>query len=325
MNLRFALGYARALGCAIVLAATTVFAVETPAASATGSAATPSASTVTERPKPAEKPQWVFSLLPKSMQKNPLVDLTVITEMTEAGKKLPLVTPDKPAYFELTTAGARQIGEAYGNEHALKQAEMEHVLIRALAANGYLPAHAPEKPASLLIAYSWGSHAKLTIDESVSTDVIVRNLLDRAALVGGEKFARELSEVIDQEMTWQTAAPGTDIGPLKAFRMRSYKNDGLYDQAANDIYYVVASAYDYRLAAQKQRVLLWRTRMSVATAGVSQDQTLPTLVLSAGPYFGRDMPEAETLTKRTIREGRVEVGAPTVIESSPPKAPAPKK
>ena len=39
----------------------------------------------------SRSPQWVFSLLPKSFQKNPLLELTVITETTEAGKKLPPV------------------------------------------------------------------------------------------------------------------------------------------------------------------------------------------------------------------------------------------
>ena len=39
----------------------------------------------------------------------------------------------------------------------------------------------------------------------------------------------------------------------------------------------------------------------------------------------KDMPEAEILSKRTMREGSVEVGTPTVVESPNPPADAPKR
>src|SRR5512135_740165 len=67
-------------------------------------------------PKPVKRDQWVFSLLPKSFQKNPKLDLTVVTEMTDAGKKLPAVTPGQPAYFEPFSAGFHALGEQVGNE-----------------------------------------------------------------------------------------------------------------------------------------------------------------------------------------------------------------
>jgi len=103
--------------------------------------------------------------------------------------------------------------------------------------------------------------------------------------------------------------------PVSQFKRSDPKNEFHVDQAASNVYYVVASAYDYQSIAAKRRVLLWRTRMTVAADGVSQEQTLPTLVASAAPFFGRDMPEAEILSKRALREGTVEVGTPTVVES----------
>src|SRR5439155_15390002 len=104
--------------------------------------------------------------------------------------------------------------------------------------------------------------------------------------------------------------------PVEMFRRAALKNEFLLDQTANDVYYVVASAYDYASAATNRRTLLWRTRMTVAAQGVSQEQTLPTLVLSAGPFFGKDMLEAETINKRTMREGTVEVGTPVVVPTT---------
>ena len=260
--------------------------------------------------------------------------------MTEAGKKRAPVSPEKPAFFEAYSSGFRQLGHAPGNEKSLKQPDIERLLTRALATNGYVPAKPPAAPPSLLIFYTWGSHNLLVEGDpdnpSLSGELVARNLLDRAALVGGEKFAKEMLDLFVQADALSTAtnthvAPGGQpvlgpaqvefMNPVNLFKMRAAKNEFLVDQTANDVYYVVASAYDYASATANRKILLWRTRMTVAAQGVSQEQSLPTLVLSAAPYFGKDMPDAEILSKRTMREGIVEVGTPTVVETpAPPTA-----
>jgi hypothetical protein len=53
--------------------------------------------------------------------------------------------------------------------------------------------------------------------------------------------------------------------------------------------------------------------MTVNSRGVSQIQSLPTLIASAAPYFGRDMAEPEILSRRA-NEGQITIGTPTVIE-----------
>lgn len=292
--------------------------------------------------KPAEKKsgesQWVFSLLPKSLQKNPRLELTVITEMTEAGKKRPPVSPAQPAYFVTQSGGFRQLGHAPGNEKSLSPAQVEKILTHALAANGYLPAQPPARAPTLAIMFVWGSHNLLVEGDdenpSLSGQAVARNLLDRAALVGGEKFARQMLDLFTQADALSTAAsvPVAPDGqavigqaqldfmnPVNQFKLLSAKNEFLVDQAAADVYYVVASAYDYASLARKERVLLWRTRMTVAAQGVSQEQTLPTLIASAAPFLGKEMAEPEILSKRAVREGTVEVGVPTVVEPPQPK------
>lgn len=306
-----------------------------------GFAAEPDVTAPTKVPKKASS-EWVFELLPKSMQKNPRLDLTVITEMTEAGKKLPPVSAQEPAYFELFSPGPKHLGHSQGNEVTLKPDEIDRLLQRSLAINGYLPASPPALPPTLLIIYTWGSHSLLTEgdDENpvLSGNQVARNLLDRAALVGGEKFAKNLLDLFTQADAMSLAssartAPGSEpvitpaladfMNPVSMFKRASAKNEFLVDQAASNVYYVVASAYDHRSVTEKKRLLLWRTRMTVAAQGVSQVQTLPTLVLSAAPYFGREMTEPEVLSKRAIREGTVEVGTPTVVEPIP-TPPSPK-
>ena len=308
----------------------------------TPSAAAESASPSVPPPKKPEKSEWVFSLLPKAFQKNPRVDLTVITEMTPLGRQLPPVTPAKPAYYISQSGGFNQRGHAPANEKSLQEAEVDRLLTRALAVSGYLRADPPAHPPTLAIIYTWGSHNLLIEGDeenpSLSGEIVARNLLDRAALVGGEKFAAQLLKLFDEADSLSIAAsarPPPDgeavigaaqldfLNPVNMFRRANPKNDFLVDQTANDVYYVVASAYDYAALGQKTRRLYWRTRMTVAAQGVSQEQTLPTLITTAGPYFGKEMAEVEVLSKRAVPEGTVEIGEAVVVPGEEPAAKKP--
>lgn len=289
-----------------------------------------------------KKAPWVFSLLPKAFQQNPELELTVVTEMTEAGKRLPPPSPAQPAYFEFYTPGAKDRGEEAGKGKTLPQADVEKVLSRSLATNGYLPAQRPDHAPSLLIVYTWGSHALLTESDDenpmLSPEIVARNLLDRAALVGGDKFARKMLQLFREADALATAASATIApsgqpvftpemvrfaNPINLYKMNSPKNDFLVNQMSSNVFYVSASAYDYKSVADNNRTLLWRTRMTVASDGVSQLQSLPVMVLSAAPFFGIETPEPEVITRRTVRQGSVEIGDAKVIEAVPTPTPAP--
>ena len=205
-----------------------------------------------------------------------------------------------------------------------------------------------------MINYFWGSHNLFDQDNlAFSEEQWTNNILERAALAGGEKFANELSRAIgrsdDAAATVSThlGSPATDasssmagmsnlgaaatvaqmnalMDPVRLFKQRSPKNESLMEQATADCYFVVASAYDFASVSTHVKQLLWRTRMTVGARGVSQPQSVPTLIAAATPYFGRDMPEAEVLSKHALPEGKVEIGTPVEVgpAASPP---APKK
>ena len=254
---------------------------------------------------------FVFSLLPKSFAKNPVLDFTVITEMTAAGKKLPLVTPDAPAYYTAFSAGFRQIGDTYYGEKTLTPDSVEKILAKFLATNGYHPADAAHPP-GVLIIYSWGSHNRES--QTVSSTEIESNLLDSAALVGGDVFAQKMQKMIQE--TDEMAGPPELVAfanPLNLYRDSGPKHNFMLDQATGDMYFVVASAYDYQSAASNQRILLWRSRMTVSSEGVNQEETLPKLILTAAPYFGRDMTEPDVFAERR-HEGQVDVGPLRVMD-----------
>ena len=199
---------------------------------------------------PAPKPkvesstgQYVFSLRPKAFQQNPLVDETVITEMTSAGRKVPPPSPAQPAYYLIESGGYHVEGHGSAHERPPQPAVLNTIMFRTLSAAHYLPATAAHPPALLLI-YHWGSHNTLEggdADTPGFDDVGHANLLARAALVGGLRFARELSSVLrDQDVQDEAAAnvpPGfdstaVDFQPLQRFMERDDRTRQLVSRRA---------------------------------------------------------------------------------------------
>ncbi len=279
---------------------------------------------------------WFSALLPKVFQANPSLEMTVITEVTPAGKKLPPVSTDHPAYYDAQSGGDHEMGELTAHEQKMTGDEVGPLLVHGLGVNGYLPAKLPEHPPGLLIIYIWGTHNALTATDGQdnpvnSAEEVRRNVLDRAALVGGKKFADEIDQVISDTQIQSDANSNAGLShmpvkgtspvmvtsfntPVNEFKMRKANNETLLNQALGDVFYVVASAFDYASVAQGRPVLLWRTRMTVGSQGVAMKQAVPTVVASAGKFFGREMTEPEIINRRPVPVGKVEVGTPTVVE-----------
>jgi hypothetical protein len=289
-----------------------------------------------------EKPRssgWNLQLVPRGFQKNPNLDITVISELSAAGKQRPIVSTENPVYYVMQPGGYRPRGDAM-NQKPFPAEEVEKILRRALAASGYRPATEEHLP-SIVVIYTWGAHNLIDSESALSSDHIIRNILDRAALAGGDKFATELAEAIkaSNAMAEASAVPlgplseGSAItgaaaafeqmsalaDPVRLFKQRSSKNDFLVNQATSNCYYLIASAFDYEAMAASNRQLLWRTRMTVSANGVSQLEAIPMMISVSTPYLGRDMPESEIISKRAVLKGQVEMGAPTVVEPPPSK------
>jgi hypothetical protein len=272
-----------------------------------------------------EKFSW-SEMLPTAWQKNPRLFFMVATDVSEAGKKLPPVSTEHPAYFELKTAGYREIGDTAAGEKTLKPEQIEPTLLKALASGGYHPAKEGQAP-SLLIVYRWGVHSPLDPD-ALDGNARILNQLDRAAMIGGEKFAAELMEAYRERATFAAISRGMPpemrefADPVNILKMRDQKTYLMVEGTGDDIYYIVASAYDHASMKAGRPVHLWRTRVTVPSNGVTQEITLPTMLVTAGPFFGKETDRAEIISRRTVPEGSVEIGTATVVEPAAPSAPA---
>jgi len=268
-------------------------------------------------PAPASPPPAVLNSTgqPAAQKSGAAVNCTAITELTEAGRQIAAPTADHPAYVVVHSGGRHDFGSAIAEKMAPAAEAIEQQMESSLAGRHYRPADADRAP-SLLIVFSWGIHGVVGEGEAV-TDPDYRNLLDRAALVGGSGFASELRKVLLQNERAQDATPTGRWGaqqpgmsspnaasffqsssPFEVFRRRDQRTEDLLIQLSNDCYYVVISAFDYSAVGQGRSQLLWRTKLTAAAPGVSMADAIPSLIAKGSAYFGRNVTEAEFFSSR---------------------------
>lgn len=236
--------------------------------------------------------------------------IAVITECTDAGRRVAPPTAGEPAYFVAQSNGQHDFGQPLAGEPTLAAGTVQPQLEAALAADHYLPAPAGRAPA-LLVIFSWGLHANVGSDLE---DPGYGNLLDRAALVAGQKFAAELRSVLNQfdlsvaatsQRPWGAQLPGMrpttpailqdGFSPLESFRRRDLLTARLLEQISDDCYYVIVTAYDYAALARGERRLLWRTKLSTRAQGTALPDAVAALLRQGSGCFGRDMAKPELL------------------------------
>jgi hypothetical protein len=321
-----------------------------PAATPPAPAAGPKAAAAAEaKPAKKEKGGFIFSLLPKSLQKNPRLDFNIITEMTPAGRKLRVPTPQQPEYY-LGHAG-KMVNTGVGAESPKGPSaeQLQRMMTKALADGGYLVGDEAAHRPNIVVVYNWGSSSFQppadVSDENGEGNVPVpeselrKTLLERANLLGGAKFVREVSDAmvqVDQKASMQksfaTPEGGDFMGsvgdmmpdPFERLRARSPEMERLVEELFSSSFFIVASAYDYAAMAKNQRLLLWRTKMTVNSLGVNMTESMPALIASAAPYLGRETKEPVVVTKRISRDGRVEIGEIVEVKPDVPAPPAKK-
>jgi hypothetical protein len=264
---------------------------------------------------PVKRPGgFIFQMAPKAFASNPQIEMTVFGERTEYGRTLPEVSPENPAYYVAHSQGYRPMGSSPVKEHPPAQEKIDTLLQRVLEKRGFLPARDLAHPPTLALFYYWGSHSGLDIQEVLEMPELMslrqRDVLERARLVGG---------LANAEKTAQQMAYGIPLAERRA------REEHLRYQAEHNLYYVVVSAYDFNRLARGERMLTWRTTLTVNDQGVSMQETLPPLIASAMNFFGRDTGESLALERR-ISRGSVTLGPLIIIGSAiPEQMPAEKK
>lgn len=251
------------------------------------------ASPAEENESPVQRPKFNFTLVPKPFQKNPRLEMTVFTELTDFGRSLPATSPENPVRFVVHVKDDMVMGVGVAGENTPSPKQLETTLYNALAKQGFLPATKDGPVPGLVLIFHWGSHNRLDYDlAGLFPELHRQHVLERATLVGGHAFNREVARMFD-------------YGPLP--KDRTPKMSALLSQTNSHLYYAVVSAYDFESVAKDAPRLAWRTTMTVTSTGVSMDEGLPPLVVTAGDFFGREMDEPSAIWTN-VRLGTVELG-----------------
>ncbi|MDB6115660.1 MAG: hypothetical protein JWQ62_2605 [Lacunisphaera sp.] len=226
-------------------------------------------------------------------------EVAVNVEVTAAGKKILPPSPAHPAYYFPVVGGFREEGAVKSGEKAPERPMVLHRLATTLAAQGYLVVGPQTPPPSVLLAFHWGS-MNPQIDEFGDLEdpqKLFYNQREMVSLVGGHT-----------------------LGNLDLWSEREAVMQG----AEEDRYFVVVSAFDFDAAQKKQKVLLWRAKMSTGSAGGSMEDVVAALITAGGPHFGRETLRPAWETTPLENRGQVNLGELQVKEyMEPAKAPAP--
>lgn len=177
------------------------------------------------------------------------------------------------------------------------------MLQRSFAAAGYLPAKDAHRPGLMLI-YFWGAHDRMNRETAAQFPELARQyVLERALLVGGKDYARKLEE---------------DLNRPSLAMAKTLKDEFLRDQALEDLYYAVVSAYKYEDVMHKEHRLLWRTTMTVNSRGISMDQGMPALIVMGKDFYGRETTQPMAL-RRDVRSGSIKLGPLNILETGVPE------
>ena len=301
MSTKATLAISTCLLAAAALAATTaLFGDPMAPAPAAGSAPAPA---------PGVWESGKFSLVPRAFQSSPHIDVMIVTEFTKAGRAAPQAGGDHPIYYTGSDGGLVGVGEVIAGEQVPEASVLARILTESLQVGGFLPTDAAHPP-DIFIHYRWGSFNRLAPLGRERDDLDFANWVERAALVGGTKFAMQMAQAYN-------------AGTLSFFENQSPRTNFLMSEIRNNQYFLIASAYDYAAAKEGKALLLWRTKLSTSSRGITMDESLPQMVASSGPYFGHETNGPVRLNRPVVKDGKVTIGTPTIMEDLPSATPNP--
>jgi hypothetical protein len=221
-------------------------------------------------------------------------DVIVSTDMTPEGRALTPPEPGKPVYYLGLSLGAR-LG-SIGGDRMPEVKEMNQMVTRILAKQGYLGAKPGVHDPALYLVVQWG------YVDSRNGDLLWFLGYDAAQDIGSPAF------------------PGM-LGP-EVFRrgFRSHTTQTILENASGPIYGIIVTAFEYKSAKTPTPVVYWQSRIGLPANGKSMSEALPTMLIAAGTAIGRESKSPVLRSADDVLEGRVELGELKFLDviSEPP-------
>ncbi len=245
------------------------------------------------------------SLLAVAAHATPVWEINLVGDMYDEGRALPHPTPDQPAHYYPIVGGFQEMGAKVKGVQPPPTKDIVHALAAALAREGYLvsqevvvpapnggpaTAKALAPPPSLVLVFHWGylNPEKFDDGSDSSAPPPIINGDQMLGLTAG----RKLDSIFDSDFQRQAVMAGIQ----------------------DDRFFVMISAYDFNAYNQQhKKIRLWVAKMSVPSGGTTLAEALPVLIKHGGSIFGRETVGPKSIDVPVVRQGRVEVGTPTVV------------
>jgi hypothetical protein len=218
-------------------------------------------------------------------------------------------TKEKPVYYIILGGAERTLGDPIGGEKMPKPDELKYEIARALHSQGFLltKVGGPRPQIAILYSYGTANLSSVDLDETdpstgeTTTSTITFNRREIAALVGALKADRHL--------------------------LMSSEADRINEAARDNRLYLFLAAFDVDALAQKEKKIVWRTRISIDSRRNTLPEAMRVMLASAAPYFATETDLPKFIEDADRRKAEVIIGTPTVVDdkAAPPTAPAAKK
>lgn len=217
------------------------------------------------------------------LPKHPLQVVTV-TDVLPAGKKWRTVSPENPAYYVAVSGGYQDLGAPKGGERPVSPEEVTRTMQKVLAKQGYLPA-TKKHPPELILLWIWGSMNKHVFYFPSSIPGHPGLQINSGAMMeymGGDKLGLGRDRM----------DPFMGLSLPVGLERRSDAAQTIYEAAQDDLYIAGVVAYDFQAAhVRREKEVLWRTRISCPSRGFWLPEALPSMLVIAGPFMGRETPK----------------------------------
>jgi hypothetical protein len=228
-------------------------------------------------------------------------DVNVVVDMTEDGRKVAPPTKEKPAFYFPVLAGYREKGSLVAGEKSPPPNSVAKLLAKALAGQHYYVMGDKTPPPTLILVFHWG-YMNPQIDDTGDPDnpqTTFWNQREMLALVAGNT--------------------------LKNVGSMSFEREDILQNARDDRYFVLVTAYDFEAGKERKKKPLWQAKLSAPSNRVSLAETIPALISAGAPHFGRETEKPKAVSAPLAKEGKVEVGTPVVVPDAPVKGDVPAK
>jgi hypothetical protein len=287
-----------------------------------------------------------------SAKANTHVNVITVTDTTAAGKALAPASPEHPVYYVAEDLGFREFGSPVPGDPLPPHKYITTVIVRTLEKQGYLPADKVHPPTQLII-FNWGTmYDPPSLGQLDGGDELYEHTMGGGIDIGGHQANgsdQPSTVMLDNndhslkhppnpaflkfmggdklDLMWDTpnGNPRIEFGfdaRVLLLGMRGKTAEKVHDAAEGDLYVAALGGYDFKALLKGKDVQLWQTRIACPSDGLALAETLPRMIVAAGPQIGRDTPlPVWNDAVEEDHQGQVNLGEIRVVGTIEPDAP----